>query len=63
MTENVERQSATIYRFPPRGRFAARRDQTTGGDMSAPRFAATSYGEAWYHDEAIREANEHTRKN
>lgn len=61
MTETVERQSATIYVFPARGRFAVRADQTGAATASA-RSVKTGCGEAWYHDDAIREA-ERSRKN
>jgi len=60
MTTNVPRETATIYQFPVGGR---------AGLAKRPAFAAPealptiSYGGSWYHDEAIREAAEQTRKN
>lgn len=51
MAEMVERQSAKIYTFPARGRFA--RSQAAD---NVERFPEASIGDAWYHDEAIREA-------
>jgi hypothetical protein len=50
--------SATIYTFPPRGRFALRdagNGLTAAANMQLPhgaRFASASSG--WYHDDAIR---------
>jgi len=60
MATESQRESATIYTFPARGRFAA------GGDAAArqrseQRPAPTMAGSGWYHDEAIRE--EQARKN
>ena len=53
MSENVVRQSAEIYQFPKRGRFATptRDDLVIGGQAS--RIVKTVRGGAWYHDEAI----------
>jgi hypothetical protein len=50
--------SATIYTFPPRGRYALRdhgAGLTAAANMQLPhgaRFAPSSSG--WYHDDAIR---------
>jgi hypothetical protein len=61
MTETGERQSAKIFMFPPRGRYAAR-DEQADAAATAARAVRSSYGEAWYHEEAIREAGERSRK-
>jgi hypothetical protein len=64
MTE-VSRNSAQIFQFPPRGRFAA------SGNLGENKFAVsftlpdggqTVLGGAWYHDEAVQDA-ERVRKN
>jgi hypothetical protein len=62
MATSVERGSATIYQFPPRGRYAA------SVVSSAPERAAGAtqpanimFGSGWYHDEAIEA--ERGRKN
>lgn len=58
MTTESQRETATIYTFPARGRFAA------GGGSEGPireigqRAAPTVVGSGWYHDEAIREEQE-----
>ena len=44
------RESATIYQFPARGRFAA----TTETRSTLPRAIKAVVTGAWYHDEAIR---------
>jgi hypothetical protein len=64
MTANVTRGSAQIYEFPARGRFAQaeRRDNTTTTTNFLPRVAKVASSGAWYHDEAIQQA-EQVRKN
>jgi hypothetical protein len=54
MTTEVQRGSATIYQFPPRGRFAAGNAQAVA-DRTMQRAANISFGDSWYHDEAIKE--------
>ena len=55
--------SATICRFPPRGRFALReRGYVPDSDRSLPLGARQSCGSGWYHDEAIA-AEQPGRKN
>ena len=52
--------SAKIYVFPARGRFAAQtmRDETRPTTSMMPsRMARVASGGAWYHEEAIREAD------
>ncbi|HEX4407370.1 MAG TPA: DUF2735 domain-containing protein [Xanthobacteraceae bacterium] len=50
--------SATIYQFPPRGRYALRdagNGFITPAHFQLPRGAVLApLGEAWYHDEAVR---------
>lgn len=63
MTTNISRGSAQIYKFPPRGCFAVGgRDEenTSAANFTSPH-AAVACG-AWYHDEAIQDADQ-TRKN
>ena len=55
MTTNSDRASAKIYTFPARGRFAAgqrEEKKPTLNFTSQP--MKTAVGEAWYHDEAIK---------
>jgi uncharacterized protein DUF2735 len=58
MTTSTERESATIYQFPLRGRYAASAKASEPA-ATAPRIV---FGTGWYHDEAIREA-ERVRRN
>jgi len=51
MATNEQSGSATIYQFPPRGRFAARQEAVTS--QQATLAARAVVGGAWYHDEAI----------
>ena len=54
--------SATIYTFPPRGRFALRMDDTApAANMQLPRGVKLVSSSGWYHDEAIQAEN--ARKN
>ena len=54
--------SATIYTFPPRGRFALRVDDTApAANVQLPRGVKLVSGSSWYHDEAIQDEN--ARKN
>ena len=64
MTTNTQRESATIYQFPARGRFASApsRDDWRAQSNPAIQRAQAGLGGAWYHEEAIREAEE-SRKN
>ncbi len=66
MATNLSQGSAQIFQFPPRGRFAI------GGDDARNKNAATfatsfpainAISGAWYHDEAVRDDAEPTRKN
>ncbi|MGH6736597.1 MAG: DUF2735 domain-containing protein [Methyloceanibacter sp.] len=62
---DTNRQSATIYQFPAGGRvrLGGRRDMAAPAEQFvAPRAVKAVLGGAWYHDEAIEEANR-VRKN
>jgi hypothetical protein len=58
MTTGPVRESATIYQFPTRGRFAAEREEASN---ATTRYAKATFGAGWYHDEAIQE--ERAKKN
>ena len=63
MSTVISGESAKIYQFPLRGRFVGQRRDASEA-APAPAYAQavpTTYGEAWYHEEAIREA-EQSRK-
>jgi len=62
MPTNAPRETATIYQFPKGGRagLPSRRSPEAARFADLP---TVSYGSSWYHDEAIREAAETTRKN
>ena len=65
MTANLTRGSAKIYEFPARGRFAQieRSDDVQAAtSFLPPRAAKVASSGAWYHDEAIQQA-EQVRKN
>jgi hypothetical protein len=56
--------SATIYAFPPRGRFALRIDDTApaaNANVQLPYGVKLVSCSGWYHDEAIQAEN--ARKN
>jgi len=58
MTTNFPRESAQIYQFPARGRFAAAgcHDQSESVvNLMSARIGKTVLGGAWYHEEAIRD--------
>jgi Protein of unknown function (DUF2735) len=68
MTANTTGGSATIYTFPPRGRFAmnGQHEQAQfASNPQLPRGVKIAYGSSWYHEEAIQESlkAEHGRKN
>jgi uncharacterized protein DUF2735 len=54
MTTDLSGTTATIYTFPPRGRFAinAQRESIQSA-LQQPRGVKVASG-AWYHDEAIQ---------
>jgi Protein of unknown function (DUF2735) len=65
MTANLNRGSATIHEFPARGRFAQIErcdDVQAATNFFSPRVARVASSGAWYHDEAIQQA-EQVRKN
>jgi hypothetical protein len=65
MTTNSQAESAKIYTFPARGRFARddrRDDSNQNANLASARVSTAAIGDAWYHDEAIRE-DDRTRKN
>jgi hypothetical protein len=65
MTTNVPQGSAQIFKFPPRGRFAvggADSAQNKPANFTTQQAVIAAAGGAWYHDEAVREA-ELPRKN
>ncbi len=58
--------SATIYAFPPRGRYALRGPgENSVVNLQLPRDAKLCTGSGWYHEEAIQDAikGEQTQKN
>ncbi|MBV9556855.1 MAG: DUF2735 domain-containing protein [Pseudolabrys sp.] len=59
----LQRGSAQIYTFPPRGRFASGEARKDDNVVDLDRVATTACGSAWYHDEAIREADPSQRSN
>lgn len=65
MTTNSQGQSAKIYTFPLRGRFAVggqHSESRPNAGLSPARGVHVASESSWYHEEAIREA-ERTRKN
>ncbi len=56
MTTNDNRESAKIYTFPLRGRFAVDNQETkSAANFSLPRGSKIAVGGAWYHEEAVRD--------
>ncbi len=64
MTTSSFGGTAKIYQFPAGGRAGlnANRYETKHADPFVSRVATVASGGAWYHEEAVREA-EHRRKN
>jgi Protein of unknown function (DUF2735) len=63
MTTKYHQGSARIYQFPTKIRPASgghRQDAGSSDTLSAPR--KTVSGSAWYHEEAVREAEQAGRK-
>ncbi len=61
MPANPHRESATIYMFPAGGRAKspeAVRQARFAAEIAALRASNTVCTDSWYHDEAIREADE-----
>jgi hypothetical protein len=64
MTTSSSRESAQIYQFPARGRFASaavQDDSKSVVSVMSGRVAQTTVAGAWYHDAAIQDA-ERARK-
>lgn len=64
MTMSHEGRSAEIYQFPLRGRFAVtshRHESNSVPSIAPARLATSAFGNNWYHEEAIRDA-ERARK-
>ena len=59
---SLNRGPAKIYAFPARGRFIGQHDEAARAQL-APSAAAVSSSSSWYHDEAIREAEQQKHKN
>jgi hypothetical protein len=64
MTANSDRESAKIYQFPARGRFAANKSSETKGAATptSQHVVKVAVGSGWYHDAAIQE-EERAHKN
>jgi len=65
MTTNFHHESAKIYQFPARIRATVgghREELKPAAELTSPRAAKAACGSAWYHEEAVREA-ERVRKN
>ena len=59
MSTSVSRASATIFTFPPRGRYAIREQDTSmPATAQLPLGVKVSSGSGWYHEEAIQAARE-----
>jgi Protein of unknown function (DUF2735) len=59
MSTSVSRASATIYTFPPRGRFAIREQEVSAPTTGVlPSGVKVWSGSSWYHEEAILAARE-----
>ena len=61
MTASSYRESATIYQFPKGGRAAmgGPRDGSKVAEnfLAVPRIAKVASGSAWYHEEAVQDAD------
>ncbi len=58
MSTSMSRESATIYTFPPRGRYAIREQDISAAETTLPRGVKAPSGSGWYHEEAIQVARE-----
>ena len=64
MNETPQRESAKIYQFPAGGRGAkstGRGPQAKIKELSA-QYAVTDFGSGWYHDEAMREVEQRSKR-
>jgi len=64
MTDSPNRETAKIYQFPTKAR--ARKaghgaNVKEIADLRSPRYAYADFGNGWYHDAAICEADQHRR--
>jgi hypothetical protein len=55
MTTNSDRESAKVYQFPSRGRFAANQRHETK-PLTSQQVVKAAVGSGWYHEAAIEEA-------
>jgi hypothetical protein len=62
MTTTSDRESANIYQFPARGRFAANQRDETKPTLTSQQVVKAAVGSGWYHEAAIEEA-ERAREN
>jgi hypothetical protein len=62
MSEATQRQSAKIYQFPAGGRAALNVKRESASATTAATGTRIVYGSGWYHDDAIQEAAEISRK-
>ena len=60
MSTSLSRTSATIFTFPPRGRYAIREQDTSVpvAGVQLTHGVKFSSGSGWYHEEAIQAAIE-----
>jgi hypothetical protein len=58
MSTSMSRASATIYTFPPRGRYAIHEQEVSVPAAALPYGVKLSSGSGWYHEEAIQAARE-----
>jgi hypothetical protein len=58
MSTSMSRASATIFTFPPRGRYAIREQEVSVVEATLPLGVKLSSGSGWYHEEAIQAARE-----
>lgn len=59
MTTSGNRETAKIYSFPARGRFAVGNqydNSASPADLALPRGVVMASGSGWYHEAAIQEA-------
>jgi hypothetical protein len=64
MTDSLSRQTAKIYQFPVKSRTDETGQATNAkqvADLGTPQYARTESGSGWYHEAAIREAEQHWR--
>ncbi len=57
MTTSTSGESAQVYQFPPRGRFAlnAGEDPRVRIDLEVQALPKVVYGSGWYHEQAIED--------